>query len=193
MNIKREEHPELTYDLVPCTDISKAGKRKGIAPDSGTRSAILWHTEEAIRQLSPRFLIQENVAALVNEQNRPWFDQWRQVLTRLGYDSAWAVMNARDFGVPQNRERVFCVSWRRDLFPYQAVFPFPKPFPLTRCIADVLEPDASPALYLKPESVTAFLQKNEDGQQQYIYATVSHRPTSTQIDAMIAEQTTINE
>ena len=92
--------------------------------------------------------------------------------------------------MPQNRERVFCVSWRRDLFPYRAVFPFPKPFPLTRCIADVLEPDASPALYLKPESVTSFLQKNEDGQQQYIYATVSHRPTSTQIDAIIAEQTT---
>lgn len=127
------------------------------------------------------------MAALVNEQNRPWFDQWRQVLTRLGYDSAWAVMNARFFGVPQNRERVFCVSWRRDLFPYRAVFPFPKPFPLTRCIADVLEPDASPSLYLKPESVTAFLQKNEDGQQQYIYATVSHRPTSTQIEALIAE------
>jgi DNA (cytosine-5)-methyltransferase 1 len=133
------------------------------------------------------------VAALVNEQNRPWFDQWRQVLTRLGYDSAWAVMNARQFGVPQNRERVFCVSWRRDLFPYRAVFPFPKPIPLTRCIADVLEPDASPALYLKPESVTSFLQKNEDGQQQYIYATVSHRPTSTQIDALIAEQTTISQ
>jgi DNA (cytosine-5)-methyltransferase 1 len=206
----------LTYST-PCTDISQAGKRKGIAPDSGTRSAILWHTEEAIRQLSPRFLIQENVAALVNEQNRPWFDQWRQVLTRLGYDSAWTVMNARQFGVPQNRERVFCVSWRRDLFPYRAVFPFPKPMPLTRCIADVLEPDASPALYLKPESVTSFLQKNEpkqreqrpesgllgdaesqrlvgeaneDGQQQYIYATVSHRPTSTQIDAIIAEQAT---
>jgi hypothetical protein len=61
---------------------------------------------------------------------------------------------------------------------------------LSDIVEEIRESDASPALYLKPESVTSFLQKNEDGQQQYIYATVSHRPTSTQIDALIAEHTT---
>lgn len=124
-----------------------------------------------------------------------------------------SILNARDYGIPQNRDRMFLVSIRKDLLR-GTQYEFPRPFPLTQCIADVLEPDASPALYLKPESVTSFLQKNEpkqreqrpesgllgdaesqrlvgeaneDGQQQYIYATVDHRPTSTQIDAMIAE------
>jgi len=84
MNIKREEHPELSYDLVaystPCTDISQAGKREGIAKDSGTRSAVLWYTEEAVRRLRPKIAVQENVAALVNQQNRPHFEQWQQTL-----------------------------------------------------------------------------------------------------------------
>lgn len=186
--IDREGIDLLTYST-PCQSISQAGKRDGIAKDSGTRSAVLWYTEEAVHRLRPKIAVQENVAALVNQQNRPHFEQWQQTLERLGYRNYWAVLNARDYGVPQNRERVFMVSVRDDINP-TTEYPFPQPIPLTRCIADVLEPDASPALYLKPESVTSFLQKNEDGQQQYIYATVSHRPTSTQIEALIAEQTT---
>lgn len=104
----------LTYST-PCQSISQAGKRAGIAKGSGTRSSILWNTADAIEALRPKILMQENVAALVNQENKPHFDQWRGVLSDLGYDSDYRVLNAKDFGVPQNRERVFCLSWRRDM------------------------------------------------------------------------------
>lgn len=193
----------LTYST-PCQSISQAGKREGMAKGSGTRSSVLWSTADAIEALRPKMLLQENVRAIINQQNIRHFRQWMQTVSDLGYENFLApsftlpggerttasILNARDYGIPQNRDRMFLVSIRKDLLR-GTQYEFPRPFPLTRCIADVLEPDASPALYLKPESVTSFLQKNEDGQQQYIYATVSHRPTSTQIDALIAEQTTV--
>ena len=192
----------MTYST-PCQSISQAGKREGMAKGSGTRSSVLWSTADAIEALRPKMLLQENVRAIINQQNIRHFRQWMQTVSDLGYENFLApsftlpggerttafILNARDYGIPQNRDRMFLVSIRKDLLR-GTQYEFPRPFPLTQCIADVLEPDASPALYLKPESVTSFLQKNEDGQQQYIYATVSHRPTSTQIDAIIAEQTT---
>lgn len=193
----------LTYST-PCQSISQAGKREGMAKGSGTRSSVLWSTADAIEALRPKMLLQENVRAIINQQNIRHFRQWMQTVSDLGYENFLApsftlpggerttasILNARDYGIPQNRDRMFLVSIRKDLLR-GTQYEFPRPFPLSQCIADVLEPDASPALYLKPESVTSFLQKNEDGQQQYIYATVSHRPTSTQIDALIAEQTTV--
>ena len=218
----------LTYST-PCQSISQAGKREGMAKGSGTRSSVLWSTADAIEALRPKMLLQENVRAIINQQNIRHFRQWMQTVSNLGYENFLApsftlpggerttasILNARDYGIPQNRDRMFLVSIRKDLLR-GTQYEFPRPFPLTQCIADVLEPEASPALYLKPESVTSFLQKNEpkqreqrpesgllgdaesqrlvgeaneDGQQQYIYATVSHRPTSTQIEAIIAEQT----
>jgi len=192
----------LTYST-PCQSISQAGKREGMAKGSGTRSSVLWSTADAIEALRPKMLLQENVRAIINQQNIRHFRQWMQTVSDLGYENFLApsftlpngerttasILNARDYGIPQNRDRMFLVSIRKDLLR-GTQYEFPRPFPLTQCIADVLEPDADERLYLKPESVTAFLQKNEDGQCQYIYATVTHRPTSTQIDAMIAEQTT---
>ena len=173
----------LTYST-PCQSISQAGKRAGIAKGSGTRSSILWNTADAIEALAPKILMQENVAALVNQENKPHFDQWRGVLSDLGYDSDYRVLNAKDFGVPQNRERVFCLSWRRDMgLPH--AFPWPQPVPLTRTIADVLEPDADPRYFLRPESVTAFLQKNES--EQMIYVTTDHKPTGAEIDHILCE------
>jgi DNA (cytosine-5)-methyltransferase 1 len=171
----------LTYST-PCQSISQAGKRAGIAKGSGTRSSILWNTADAIEALRPKILMQENVAALVNQENKPHFDQWRGVLSDLGYDSDYRVLNAKDFGVPQNRERVFCLSWRRDMgLPH--AFPWPQPVPLTRTIADVLEPDADPRYFLRPESVTAFLQKNES--EQMLYVTTDHKPSGTEIDELV--------
>ena len=200
--IKEGDIDLLTYST-PCQSISQAGKREGMAKGSGTRSSVLWSTADAIEALRPKMLLQENVRAIINQQNIRHFRQWMQTVSNLGYENFLApsftlpggerttasILNSRDYGIPQNRERMFLVSIRKDLLR-GTQYEFPRPFPLTQCIADVLEPDASPALYLKPESVTQFLQNNEDG-QQYIYATVSHRPTSTQIDALIAEQTTV--
>ena len=182
----------LTYST-PCTDISQAGKRAGIAKDSGTRSAVLWYTEEAIRHLRPRILLQENVAALVNQQNSADFKEWRHTVERLGYRSYWAVLNARDYGilealgpVPQNRERLFMVSVRQDLCP-GAPYPFPNPMPLTRTIADVLDEDVSENFFLKPESVVSFLTRNESG-DHCLYRVTDHLPTAEEIREWVREE-----
>lgn len=184
LGIKEGELDLLTYST-PCQSISQAGKRAGIAKGSGTRSSILWNTADAIEALKPKFLMQENVAALVNQEYKPHFDQWRQVLSDLGYDSDYRVLNAKDYGVPQNRDRVFCLSWRRDLgLPRE--FPWPKPITLTRTIADVLEPEADSRYFLRPESVKAFLTKNTS--EQMVYATVDHQPSEAEIDEIIKNQ-----
>ena len=181
----------LTYST-PCTDISQAGKRAGIKKDSGTRSAVLWYTEEAIRSLRPRLLLQENVAALVNQQNAADFRQWRDTVQRLGYRSSWVVLNARDIGidptlgpVPQNRDRLFMLSWRDDLgLPDQ--FPWPQPQALTRTIADVLDEDVADSFFLKPESVISFLTRNEQG-DRCLYRVSDHLPTPDEVRQWVRE------
>ncbi len=181
----------LTYST-PCTDISQAGKRAGIKKDSGTRSAVLWYTEEAIRSLRPRLLLQENVAALVNQQNAADFRQWRDTVQRLGYRSSWVVLNARDIGidpalgpVPQNRDRLFMLSWRDDL-PLPDQFPWPQPQALTRTIADVLDEDVAENFFLKPESVISFLTRNEQG-DRCLYRVSDHLPTPDEVRQWVRE------
>ena len=190
-NIKDREIDLLTYST-PCTDISQAGKRAGIKKDSGTRSAVLWYTEEAIRSLRPRLLLQENVAALVNQQNAADFRQWRDTVQRLGYHSSWVVLNARDIGidptlgpVPQNRDRLFMLSWRDDLgLPDQ--FPWPQPQALTRTIADVLDDDVPDTFFLRPESVISFLTRNEQG-DRCLYRVSDHLPTPDEVRQWVRE------
>ena len=190
-NIKDREIDLLTYST-PCTDISQAGKRAGIKKDSGTRSAVLWYTEEAIRSLRPRLLLQENVAALVNQQNAADFRQWRDTVQRLGYHSSWVVLNARDIGidptlgpVPQNRDRLFMLSWRDDL-PLPDQFPWPQPQALTRTIADVLDEDVAENFFLKPESVISFLTRNEQG-DRCLYRVSDHLPTPDEVRQWVRE------
>lgn len=177
----------LTYST-PCQDISQAGKRAGIARGSDTRSAVLWHTEEAVRALRPKVLLQENVAALVNQQNIGWFREWQRTLSGLGYDNYWQVLNARDIAfwpelgpVPQNRDRIFQVSVRKDL--RQPPFTFPRAARLRRTIADILEDDAPEGFFLKPESVRAFLKKNE--QEQMVYHTTDHKLSKEEIEEIL--------
>lgn len=171
----------LTYST-PCQSISQAGKRAGIKRDSGTRSAVIWYTENAIRTLRPKFLLQENVRALVNEVNIDDFREWQQVCSDCGYDNYWAILNAKDFGVPQNRERVFMLSVRRDLGLPR--YRFPKPFRLVKCIADILDEEVPESYYLKPDSVIKFLQTNEADQSADIFYTVTDHKLS---DAEIAQ------
>ena len=126
----------LTYST-PCTDISVAGEKQGIAEGSGTRSSIIWHTRKAIAQLRPKYLLLlENVKMLVTEKNRTYFDKWCAEVEAMGYRNYWQVLDASDFGVPQRRERVFMVSVREDIGkPF--VFPAPEK-QYTRCY-DILD------------------------------------------------------
>lgn len=156
-NVGGQEIDLFTYSS-PCQDISQAGKQMGLKEGSDTRSALLWQVADAVEVLRPKYLLQENVAALVSEKFMPDFQKWLDKLSSLGYVSRWARLNAKDYGVPQNRDRVFCLSMRKDVaFDYQ----FPDPIPLKRKLEDVLQEEVDTRFFLKDEAVSKFLQAND--------------------------------
>ena len=159
--VKESLHGEdvdlFTYSS-PCQDISQAGKQMGLKEGSGSRSALLWNVSDAVEVLRPKYLLQENVAALVNEKFMPDFQKWLDRLDSLGYVSRWALLNSKDYGVPQNRLRVFVVSMRKDIaFDYQ----FPEPFALERKLEDILEDEVDERYFLKDDAVSKFLKAND--------------------------------
>lgn len=130
----------ITYSF-PCQDISNAGKQAGFSKGSGSRSSLLWECEKIFRAKRPRFLLLENVKALIQKKFMPFFNEWLATLDTLGYDTYWKVLNAKDFGVAQNRERVFALSILRDpSAPAYSAYSFPEGFPLTKCVEDYMEP-----------------------------------------------------
>lgn len=147
----------FTYSS-PCQDISQAGKQMGLQEGSDTRSALLWRVADAVEVLHPKYLLQENVAALVSQKFMPDFQKWLNKLSSLGYVSKWSQLNAKNYGVPQNRDRVFCLSMRKDVaFDYQ----FPEPFELKTRLEDVLEEEVSDRYFLKDDAVSKFLKAND--------------------------------
>ena len=149
----------LTYSF-PCTDISNAGKQGGLSENSGTRSSLLWECRKAIEAKRPKYLLMENVKALVSKKFMGDFAKWQNYLSGLGYSNYWQVLNAKDYGVPQNRERVFMVSILGD-----EGFVFPKPFPLERKLKDVLEENVDEKYYIAQEKVDAFMAQLSDEQK----------------------------
>lgn len=143
----------MSYSF-PCTDLSIAGRQQGMDMNSGTRSSLLWECERLIKAKKPKYLMLENVKMLVSKKFKPQFDIWLQKLSDIGYNTYWKVLNAKDFGVPQNRERVFAISIRKDID--DKTFEFPKPFKLEKRLKDVLEPKVNNKFYLKPELVNRF-------------------------------------
>ena len=142
----------FTYSF-PCTDISMAGLQRGLAEDSGTRSSLLWECRKAIVTKHPKYLLLENVKALTYKKFRPFLDKWLSELESYGYKSFWKVLNARDFGVPQNRERVFVVS----ILDKDAEFVFPQPMELKATVRDVLEQSVDESYFLSDERVRKLL------------------------------------
>ena len=138
------DHDLFTYSF-PCQDLSVAGKQAGLG--KGTRSGLLYECEKIIEAKKPKYLLLENVKNLVGKKFKPQFDEWLDYLKSLGYTNYWQVLNAKNYGVPQNRERVFIVSILGDHKPYE----FPKPIPLDKCIADILEDKVGEKYYLSKE------------------------------------------
>ena len=133
----------FTYSF-PCQDISVAGYQCGLNEDSGTRSSLLWECCKIIETKRPKYLMMENVKNLVGKNHKENFLKFLDYLESLGYKNSWTVLNARDYGVPQNRERVFCISElesKRD-------FVFPEPTELKFKLDDILEKDVDERYYL---------------------------------------------
>lgn len=150
----------LTYSF-PCTDISTAGQQKGLAEGSGTRSSLLWECRKAIEAKRPKYLLMENVKNLVSKKFTPYLKEWIRFLEGQGYSNYTKVLNAKDFGVPQNRERVFMVSILGEVS-----FHFPKPFTLEKRLKDVLEKDVDKSFYLSEKVVNTFIQRNEKNKER---------------------------
>lgn len=143
------DHDLFTYSW-PCQSISVAGKQKGFEKDSGTRSSLLWECEKVIDVKRPEYLLMENVKALVSKKFIQGFESWLELLESYGYTNYYQVLNAKDYGVPQNRERVFVVSILGDHDPYK----FPEKQELTTRLKDVLEHDVDESYYLDDDRVS---------------------------------------
>ena len=133
----------LTYSF-PCQDISVAGYQHGLNANSGTRSSLLWECCKIIEAKHPKYLMMENVKNLVGCNHKANFVKFLDYLESLGYKNSWAILNAKDFGIPQNRERVFCIS----VLHGEQEFEFPKPIELKFKLYDVLEKDVDSNYYL---------------------------------------------
>ena len=124
----------FTYSF-PCQDISVAGYQQGLNKASGTRSSLLWECCKIIETKKPKYLMMENVKNLVGCNHKKNFLKFLDYLESLGYKNSWAILNARDYGVPQNRERVFCISELNG----ENKFEFPKSRELKLKLYDILE------------------------------------------------------
>lgn len=132
----------ITYGF-PCQDISIAGKQQGFVNNSGesTRSGLFFEALRIIKELRPHYAIAENVKALTSKKFKNEFAAVLSSLEDAGYNNYWSVLNAKDYGIPQNRERVFIVSIRKDVD--KGDFQFPEKEPLMLRLRDMLEPTES--------------------------------------------------
>ena len=166
---KIEELPDAdlwTYSF-PCQDISVAGKGAGIK--EGTRSGLLFEVERLLRVASekgtlPKYLLLENVKNLVSKKFKADFDKWLDFLAELGYTNYWKVLNAKDYGIPQNRERVFCVSIRGEHKP----FVFSKPKELTIRLRDMIDEMVDEKFYLKESTIRSILRSTFNSRRDSI-------------------------
>ena len=144
---KVDDFDLLTYSS-PCTDFSAAGLQKGGEKGSGTRSSLLWECERAIIAKRPKYLLMENVAALVSSKFIKLFNRWQSTLEVYGYTNYAKVLNAKNYGVPQNRERIFMVSVRNDV---KDKFYFSQPFKSNIRLKDILEDKVDEKYYLSED------------------------------------------
>lgn len=143
-----------------CTDLSLAGKQMGMKKGSGTRSGLLWEVERILKETVehelelPDILMMENVPQVCSGKNKEDFDDWKEFLSSLGYSNFHDILNACDYGVPQNRKRCFMVS----ILDKNATYTFPKKIPLTRCVKDILEQNVDEKYYINNEKAEGLIK-----------------------------------
>lgn len=149
----------MTYSF-PCQDLSLAGKKEGMSKDSGTRSGLLWEVSRLLNELNnmggqlPQVLLMENVPQVHGKKNKDDFQSWIDELERLGYKNYWQDLNAKDFGIPQNRNRCFMISLLGD---YN--FSFPKSQNLTVRLKDFLDKKVDDKYYLSNKTIEMFVEQ----------------------------------
>ena len=152
----------MTYSF-PCTDLSVAGRMKGMSKEdwesgNSTRSGLLWEVERILKECTelPDVLLMENVPMVHSDQNKKDFDSWCNFLKSKGYINHWQDLNAKDYGIPQNRDRCFMVSILSDNF---IDFNFPKPVKLQKVMRDFLEENVDEKYYIKNEKAQKLIKE----------------------------------
>ena len=153
------DHVDLLTYSTPCQSISVAGRQEGLKKGSGTASSVIWSVLRAIDVLRPKYLLMENVKALISNKFIGDFREWQNELSRRGYTNFVKVLDAQDYGVPQHRERVFMVSILGD----DVSFHFPEPFTLERKLKDVLESNVDEKYYLKENQIKYIFSTSKSG------------------------------
>lgn len=160
---------DIEVDLImhgsPCQDFSVAGKGAGGDEGSGTRSSLMYETLRIVEKLKPKYVIWENVKNLLSKKHRHNFDAYIESMQHLGYVSSFQVLNAKDYGIPQNRERVFTVSIREDVWDREYndfnTFDFPKPIELKRKLKDMLENNVDEKYFISENMMNYFMGVNQ--------------------------------
>ena len=145
----------MTYSF-PCQDLSVAGKQRGMTKGSGTRSGLLWEVERLLNEVDnlPQVLLMENVPQVHGKKNMEDFQRWIDYLASRGYSNYWQDLNAKNYGVAQNRNRCFMVSI---LGNYK--YDFPKPIELTKRMKDYLEDEVDEKYYINNEKAQKLIDK----------------------------------
>jgi DNA (cytosine-5)-methyltransferase 1 len=157
----------MTYSF-PCTDLSVAGKMKGMSKDdwqngNSTRSGLLWEVERILKEMTkeelPDILLMENVPQVHAEKNSIDFENWLRFLRSKGYQNYWQDINAKDLGIPQNRERTFCISILSDEY---VDFEFPEEIELEYVMRDFLEEEVAEKYIMRLQKAKDLIKKLED-------------------------------
>lgn len=151
--INEKELPD--FDLMtwgfPCQDISIAGKQAGI--HEGTRSGLYYDGLRILKEKKPKYSLIENVKALTSKKFKDTFESILDDLDKAGYNNYWQVLDAKDYGIPQHRERVFIVSIRKDI---DQEFKFPEKEELKLKLKDLLQEEVEEKYYLSDRMIKTF-------------------------------------
>ena len=141
----------------PCQDISIAGRMEGIQ-EGKTRSGLYYEGYNILKSKMPKYSIIENVKNLTSQRFKEQFESILNDIEKLGYNNYWKVLNAKNYGIPQNRERVFIVSIRKDIDDNN--FNFPSPITLNLKLKDILENEVDEKYYLTDKGIGRLIKKN---------------------------------
>lgn len=152
----------MTYSF-PCQDLSLAGQGKGMSRGGQTRSGLLWEVERLLGEMTerPQILLMENVPQVVGSTDIKDFAQWLAFLEELGYKNYWQLLNAKDYGILQNRNRCFMVSILGDYY-----YSFPKPQKLAVRLKDFLDKKVDEKYYLSDKTVEMFIEHTRKQQEK---------------------------
>lgn len=149
----------------PCQDFSNAGLRQGAEEGSGTRSSLIFQEKRMLAVKKPKYVMLENVKGLLSKSMRKYFFQYLKDLDSFGYTSFYKVLNAKDYGIPQNRERIFVISILRTEDEPNPEYHFPSPIKLDTTVEDILEDGVSPEYFLSQPLLEKYLTKAESMNQ----------------------------